>query len=161
MKSNPEEYDRKFLIRAVELAEEGITNGGGPFGAVVAYKGKIISEAYNMVVSSADPTAHAEVLAIRKACLARASHDLSGCILYSSCEPCPMCLGSIYWAGIKKVFFASDRKAAAVAGFGDDFIYDEILKAPGKRTISFNRIDDIDGNKVFENWERFENKKTY
>lgn len=161
MNSKTEEHDRNFLKRAIELAEEGIKRGGGPFGAVIACDGKIISESFNEVVTSADPTAHAEILAIRKACKARGSHDLAGCVLYSSCEPCPMCLGSVYWAGIKKVFFASDRKAASLAGFGDDFIYEEIFKDPGERTINFSRIAGIEGDKVFEMWKRLENKKTY
>ena len=159
MKSD--ETDRKFLIRAIEVAEEGISNGGGPFGAVIVKDGKIISESYNEVVNSTDPTAHAEILAIRNACRILESHDLTECTLYASCEPCPMCLGAIYWARINSVFYASDRKDAARAGFSDNFIYEELLAEPGIRKISFKTIPGITGDRVFNKWEKLENKKCY
>jgi guanine deaminase len=161
MKVRIKNTDRKFLERAVDIAEEGILKGGGPFGAVITSGGKIISEAYNEVVYSSDPTAHAEILAIRKACDLLKSHDLSGCDIYTSCEPCPMCLGAIYWSGISRVFYASARSDAADAGFGDELFYDELSKSPEKRKIAFNRIADIDGSLVFKLWENYEKKIGY
>jgi tRNA(Arg) A34 adenosine deaminase TadA len=153
--------NKDFLERAVKLAGKGIEEGAGPFGALVVRNGEIISESTNRVVQSHDPTAHAEVLAIREAAQKTATHDLQDCILYSSCEPCPMCLGAIYWSGIKKVYFAADRKDAAMAGFNDEFIYDEINLLPEKRNVSFKRIKGVDGQEVFKKWERFENKVQY
>jgi len=153
--------DRVFLNRAVDIAAEGIKKGGGPFGAVITREGKLISEAYNEVVYSSDPTAHAEILAIRKACDSLMSHDLSGCDLYASCEPCPMCLGAIYWSGISRVFYASERGDAADAGFGDELFYEELSKSPDKRKIAFCRIEDIDGSRVFKLWENYEKKIRY
>ena len=113
------ETDKLFLLRAIEIAGKGIDKGGGPFGAVISNDGIIIAEAYNSVVLNNDPTAHAEILAIRKASATLKSHNLGECTLYSSCEPCPMCLGAIYWAGIKKVVYACDRVDAESAGFSD------------------------------------------
>lgn len=153
--------DLEFLSRAVELAKVGIPKGGGPFGAVITLNGEIISEAYNEVVYTSDPTAHAEILAIRKACEATRSHELSECTLYSSCEPCPMCLGAIYWSGIKKVFYAASRNDAAAAGFGDDLFYQELNKKPEERFVSFTQIKEVDGREVFTLWEGFENKIPY
>jgi len=153
--------DKDLLMRAVEIAIAGIGKGGGPFGAVVTRGGEIVGEGCNEVVFKGDPTAHAEILAIRKACESIGSHDLSECTIYTSCEPCPMCLGAIYWSGIKKVFFASGRKDAAKAGFGDDLFYEEICKSPEKRKISFRKIDEVDGNEVFRIWDSFENKIPY
>ena len=153
--------DKAFLQRALELATESIKNGGGPFGAVITKQGKVISEANNRVVLSHDPTAHAEVLAIRKASEILKTHDLSGCIVYSSCEPCPMCLGAIYWAGIKKIIYASDRLEAAKAGFSDNFIYDEIMLDPSERSISFIHHPDAGGEIVFRKWNDFDEKIPY
>jgi guanine deaminase len=153
--------NKDFLARAVRLAEDGIKQGAGPFGAVVVRNGEIISEATNRVVYSNDPTAHAEILAIRQASKVLGTHSLGDCILYASCEPCPMCLGAIYWSGIKTVFFAADRKDAAAAGFNDKYIYDEIGLSPEERHIAFNRLPDIDGIEVFRIWNRFENKIPY
>jgi guanine deaminase len=155
------ENDRKFLLRAVEIALNGIKNEGGPFGAVITLNDKIISEAYNKVVISNDPTAHAEVLAIRQAASVLKTHNLDKCTLYTSCEPCPMCLGAIYWSGIKKVFYACDRNDAEKAGFNDSFIYEEISLDPGNRKISFIRIDDAGGREVFKSWDKLEDKIPY
>ncbi len=155
------ESDNKFLRRAVELARESISNGGGPFGAVITLNDKIISEAYNKVVLSNDPTAHAEVLAIRQAASVLKTHNLDKCTLYTSCEPCPMCLGAIYWAGIKKVFYACDRNDAEKAGFSDSFIYEEISLDPENRKISFIRIDDAGGREVFRSWDELTDKIPY
>lgn len=153
--------DKDFLIRAVKLAGEGIEKGGGPFGAVIVRNGEIISEAVNNVVSLKDPTAHAEIVAIRQASKVLETHDLGDCILYSSCEPCPMCLGAIYWSGIKVVFFAADRKDAALAGFSDKYIYDEISLPSERRHINFTCLSEVDGKGVFRIWNQFENKIPY
>lgn len=153
--------DRILLDKTIKIAKKGIKKGKGPFGALVAKDGKIISRANNKVVLSHDPTAHAEVLAIRKASALLKSHDLSDCVLYTSCEPCPMCLGAIYWAGIKKVVYASDRHDAEKAGFSDRLIYDEISVEPGKRKIEFVRISDAGGERVFEKWDSYEKKIPY
>ena len=155
------EDDRLFLLRANEIAGNGIDSGVGPFGAVVSKNGKIISEAFNRVVLTSDPTAHAEILAIREAASVIKSHDLSGCTLYSSCEPCPMCLGAIYWSGIKKVVYACDRKDAEEAGFSDKLIYEEIMLDPANRKITFLRLNDTVGKEVFRKWDQLENKIQY
>ncbi|OFY68172.1 MAG: tRNA-specific adenosine deaminase [Bacteroidetes bacterium RBG_13_43_22] len=153
--------DRSFLKRAVKIAGSGIKEGGGPFGAVITRDGKILAEANNRVVLSHDPTAHAEVLAIRKACEFLKTHDLSGCILYASCEPCPMCLGAIYWSGIRKVVYASDRSDAEASGFNDSLIYSEIKLDPADRRVSFIHMPDAGGEEAFRIWEQFESKIPY
>lgn len=153
--------DKTLLMRAIEIAGKGMDKGGGPFGAVVTRDGIIISEAYNRVVISNDPTAHAEILAIREAAKILKSHDLGSCTLYSSCEPCPMCLGAIYWSGIRKVVYASDRFEAEKAGFSDKMIYDEIILNPSDRKIIFQKITDTGGKEVFKKWDLMENKISY
>ncbi len=155
------ENDKSFLSRAIEIAGYGLENGGGPFGAVITKDGEIISEAFNRVVLDKDPTAHAEILAIRQAASLIGSHDLSSCIIYASCEPCPMCLAAIYWAGIRKVVYASDRHDAARQGFNDDFIYNEIMTDPDKRKITFLHLPHAGGREIFRRWEALENKNTY
>jgi guanine deaminase len=155
------ENDKEYLLRAVEIAGDGIKNGGGPFGAVVVKDCKILAEATNRVVESGDPTAHAEILAIRKAASLLKSHDLSDCIIYSSCEPCPMCLGAIYWAGIKKVVYSCSRTDAEEAGFSDRLIYDELILPPEKRKIAFLRMEETGGKEVFRKWDELENKIRY
>jgi guanine deaminase len=153
--------DRIFLSKAIEIASNGIKNGGGPFGAVIVKDGKIISEAYNRVVLNSDPTAHAEILAIRNASSYLKSHELNECTIYSSCEPCPMCLGAIYWSGIKKVVYACDRYDAELAGFSDKLIYNEIMLEPSKRMISFIRLTDSGGKEVFRQWDELDSKIAY
>lgn len=154
--------DDLFLIkRSIWLAKEGIGKGGGPFGAVIARDGVIISEAFNEVVISSDPSAHAEVLAIRRACQKLGTHNLTGLTLYASCEPCPMCLGAIYWAAISRVFYASDRHDASVAGFGDEKFYTEIGKLPEERKIPFIKIEVAGGKEVFAAWEMNDKKIRY
>jgi tRNA(Arg) A34 adenosine deaminase TadA len=155
------ENDKLFLLRAVKIAADGIKNGGGPFGAVITKDGKIISEANNNVVLTNDPTAHAEILAIRLAASVLKSHDLNKCTLYTSCEPCPMCLGAIYWAGIKKVVYACDRLEAEGAGFSDNFIYEEIMMDPSNRKVTFLQMNDTGGKEVFRKWDELENKIPY
>ena len=153
--------DKSLLLRAIEIAGNGLEKGGGPFGAVVSKDGKIISEACNEVVLTNDPTAHAEILAIRQAALVLKTYDLNKCTIYTSCEPCPMCLGAIYWAGIKKVVYACDRSDAKRAGFNDKMIYDEIALDPSDRKITFLRMTDTGGPEVFRKWEALNNKTLY
>jgi guanine deaminase len=154
-------YDKSFLQHAIRLACNGVKEGGGPFGAVITKDGKIIAEANNRVVLSHDPTAHAEVLAIRKASKVLKSHDLSACVMYASCEPCPMCFGAIYWSGIRKIVYASDRLDAAASGFNDSMIYNEIKLAPSERKTAFIHLPDAGGEEAFKRWEQFENKIPY
>ena len=155
------ESDKSFLLRAIEIAGKAIIKGGGPFGAVITMGDNIISESYNKVVLINDPTAHAELLAIREAASVLKSHDLGDCTLYTSCEPCPMCLGAIYWAGIKKVVYACDRIDAGKAGFNDNLIYEEIMLEPEKRKITFLRLDDTGCKEVFRKWDELEDKIPY
>ncbi|APS38464.1 MULTISPECIES: nucleoside deaminase [Salegentibacter] len=143
-----------FLKRAIQLAEEGMDKGqGGPFGAVIVKDGEIIAEANNKVTASNDPTAHAEVVAIRKACEKLQDFQLENCILYTSCEPCPMCLGAIYWARPKKVYYALTREDAAKIGFDDQFIYDEIALKMDDRKIPFENLMREEGLPIFQKWE--------
>lgn len=155
------ENDKKFLMMAIKIASESIDSGGGPFGAVIVKSGKLIAKGHNRVVQTTDPTAHAEILAIREAAKNLNSHDLKDCTLYTSCEPCPMCLGAIYWSGIKKVVYACDRNDAEEAGFSDKLIYEEIVLDPAGRKISFIRIEDTGGKEVFRKWDEMENKIPY
>ena len=150
---NPD--DLRFLEHAVSLARKNMQHSaGGPFGAVVVKDGKIVGEGWNQVTSSSDPTAHAEVQAIRNACRSLSSFQLDDCTLYSSCEPCPMCLGAIYWARPKRVVYAADRTQAAQAGFDDAFIYDEIPKAPSARKIPFEVAALESARELFAAWAK-------
>ncbi len=150
------------MSKAIDLAKKGVnSNAGGPFGAVVVKNGKIIAEGYNKVTSKNDPTAHAEVVAIRNACKKLNSFQLDDCIIYTSCEPCPMCLGAIYWARPKKVYYACTREDAANIDFDDEFIYTEILKEINGRKIPFINILREEASKVFKNWNEKEDKIKY
>ncbi len=153
--------DRTLLQHAIKIATEGIEKGCGPFGAVIARDGIIIAEAVNMVILSGDPTAHAEILAIRKASGILKTHDMSECTLYTSCEPCPMCLGAVYWAGIKKVVYGSSRSEAAASGFNDSLIYNELTLDPSERRIKFIRYANAGSKEVFRRWDEFEEKVPY
>ena len=145
--------DNSFLKQAIELAVIKSSDGRhGPFGAVIVKDDKIIAMGWNQVVASCDPTAHAEVMAIRQACEKLATHDLSGCTVYTSCEPCPMCLAAIYWARIDTVVFAASQQDAADAGFDDAFLYEEIGKTWEKRKITSMQDLDDEGRTVFEMW---------
>ena len=155
------ENDRNYILRAVDIALKGIPEGTGPFGAVITRNNTIISEAANKVVLTNDPTAHAEILAIRKASTILQSFDLSDCTLYTTCEPCPMCLGAIYWAGIKKVVYVMDRNDAANSGFSDKMIYEDIGLDPEKRKIQFIKMDDAGGKEIFRKWDEYLNKIPY
>lgn len=151
-----------FLERAIELSKEGmLQEKGGPFGCIIVKDGKIIAEGCNSVTSNNDPTAHAEVVAIRNACKEIGSYQLDGCILYTSCEPCPMCLGAIYWARPDKVFYANTRQDAASIGFDDEFIYKEIPLRDAERQIDFRQVHLDSAYKVFELWDQKGNKKLY
>src|SRR5690606_7471149 len=156
------EKDKQFIKRAIELSEKGMhNNAGGPFGAVVVKNGEIIAEGFNQVTSSNDPTAHAEVVAIRKACEVLGTFQLNDCIIYTSCEPCPMCLGAIYWARPKAVYYACTKEDAAEIGFDDHFIYDEIDKNIEDRNIKFINLARAEGLDVFKKWETKEGKTDY
>src|SRR5215475_7260932 len=131
----------QFMRRAIELAQSGAdSNVGGPFGCVVVKDGKIVAEGCNQVTSTNDPTAHAEVVAIRKACTALGAFQLDGCEIYTSCEPCPMCLGAIYWVRPAGFYYAYDRRQAAEAGFDDEHLYSQIALAPEHRSIPGHRL---------------------
>lgn len=128
---------RTLLEKAVELSHEGIRrNAGGPFGALVARDGEIVAEGWNCVTSIADPTAHAEIVAIRAACKSLGHHDLSGCVLYSSCEPCPMCLAASYWSRVDRIYYANTREDAARIGFDDQFFYEELARDSDDRSVA-------------------------
>lgn len=153
--------DREYLELAIDTAYRNIGGGGGPFGAVIAYNGRIVARAGNMVVPSHDPTAHAEIEAIRQASALLGTHDLGECVLYASCEPCPMCLGAIYWAGIRRVVYASDRHRAAAAGFDDEKIYNELALDNSERSIVMERGLRDQGDNVLRKWEEYPDKVRY
>jgi guanine deaminase len=157
-----EEIKKTFLRRAIALAADGVTrNQGGPFGAVIAQNGKVIAEGVNAVTSGLDPTAHAEIVAIRNACRSLNRFELADCELYASCEPCPMCLAAIYWARIKIVYFAGTRQDAARAGFDDEFLYDELKKNPADRRLPIIQMLSDEAGSVFESWIRKPDKIPY
>lgn len=152
----------RFMKRASELAFKAVREGaGGPFGAVVVKEGKIVGEGYNCVTSHNDPSAHAEIMAIRDACKTLNSFQLTGCDIYSSCEPCPMCLGAIYWARPERLFYSASRYDAAKAGFDDEFIYKELTLPEQTRRIPVIRVSDRESVEVFTYWKNRENKTAY
>ena len=156
------DFNLEFLIEAIRLSRENITDGlGGPFGAVIVKDGKIIGEGKNVVLESNDPTAHAEIQAIRNASKHLNNYDLQGCEIYTSCEPCPMCLAAIYWARIDYIYFANTKKDAAEIGFDDDFIYKELSLPENERKIKMVRYNLEDAKKVFLDWIKLENKILY
>jgi tRNA(Arg) A34 adenosine deaminase TadA len=141
-----------FLQRAIELAADSVRGGGGPFGAVVVRDGAVVGEGRNLVTTSNDPTAHAEIVALREACARLATFELSGCILYASCEPCPMCLGAAYWARVEAVVFAATRSDAAAVGFDDERIYRELSLPIESRTLPFRHVAHHSAAEPFEAW---------
>jgi guanine deaminase len=154
--------DRKFLLRAIELSRERMEAGlGGPFGAVIVRDGVIIAEGWNEVTSSCDPTAHAEVTAIRRACTAVGDFSLRGATLYSSCEPCPMCLAATYWARVDRLVYANTRTQAAAIGFDDEFLYGEMPKDPAERSLPTNHLPLSEAEHVFDLWSRKIDKIAY
>ncbi|TXF90839.1 nucleoside deaminase [Neolewinella aurantiaca] len=157
--TNRDEY---FMKRAIEMAEKGMSmNAGGPFGCVITKDNEIIAEGFNRVTSTNDPTAHAEVVAIREACKKLGSHQLEDCTIYASCEPCPMCFGAIYWARPKQVYFACTKEDAAKINFDDQFIYDELEKEIDDRQINFISLLRKDAIHVFDKWAEKVDKVKY
>ncbi len=154
--------EEKFMQEAIELSKKTLTeNCGGPFGCVVVKDGEIIGRGWNQVTSKNDPTAHAEILAIREACQKLNSFQLEGCEVYTSCYPCPMCLGAIYWARPSKVFYANTAEDAAQIYFDDAFIYQEVLKKSSERIIPFRQILSEEAKQVFTDWSNKEDKIQY
>ena len=149
------------MSRAIELSIESVNNGTGPFGAVIVKNEKIIAEGSNKVTSTNDPTAHGEIVAIREACKQLNNFSLSGCELYSSCEPCPLCLSAIYWARINKIYYANTREDARKIDFDDSFIYSEIKKNIDERKITMTQMMRDDALKVFELWDKKTDKVKY
>ena len=154
--------DEKFIREAIQLARQGMENNdGGPFGALVVKDGKVIARGNNKVTSSNDPTAHAEVVAIREACRVLEDYQLEECVLYTSCEPCPMCLGAIYWARPQRIVYACSREDAANVDFDDDFIYKEIPLPINQRSIPMQQLLQEEGVDVFNAWRLKEDKQMY
>jgi guanine deaminase len=154
--------ERALMRRAVELSAQRMReNAGGPFGAIIVKDGEVIAEGWNKVTSTNDPTAHAEVSAIRAACERLGTFSLAGCDIYTSCEPCPMCLSAIYWARLDRIYFANSREDAAVIGFDDDFLYREVPKPIEARSIATVKLDLPEAKAVFEEWVRKPDKVQY
>jgi guanine deaminase len=146
------EFNSQFLERAIALAIQNVREGGGPFGTVIVKEGAVIAEGVNRVTASADPTAHAEIVAIRDACKKLGDFQLTGCVLYSSCEPCPMCLGAIYWARAERVYYGASAADAAAAEFDDAFIFREFAKPPRQRRIPMEQFLRDEALAAFEAW---------
>lgn len=155
------EQDREFMREAIQLANESVKNGGGPFGAVVVKDGKVVAGSSNSVTIDNDPTAHAEVNTIRKACSKLGTFDLSGCTIYTSCEPCPMCLGAIYWSRIGRIFYGNNRKDARAIDFADDFIYEELDKPMDERTVPIIPLLRDEAMETFRMWSEKTDKTAY
>ena len=150
-----------FMKRAIELSIQNINNNGGPFGCVIVKQNKIIAEGTNRVTYNNDPTAHAEIIAIRNACEKLNTFNLEGCELYTSCEPCPMCLSAIYWSHIDKIYFGNSRSDASKIGFDDEFIYNELNKELSSRKIIMTQINQNEAIKAFLDWEKKLDKVKY
>ena len=155
-------HENKFMQEAINLAKNNVINhNGGPFGAVIVKNGKIIGKGANMVSSNNDPTAHAEIIAIRNACKKLNSFHLEECEIYTSCEPCPMCLAAIYWANIKKIYFAATKSDAKKAGFDDSFIYNQFKISIKKRKIPSENLSRKNSLEIFQLWMDEDNKILY
>ena len=151
-----------FLQRSIDIALEGVrTDRGGPFGAVIVRSGEVIAQGCNQVTSAFDPTAHAEIVAIRAACAQLQTFELGGCELYASCEPCPMCLAAIYWARIERVYYGCDRNDAARAGFDDDFLYRELNLPPSQRKLALTSMMRDQALATFDAWRAKPDRKSY
>jgi guanine deaminase len=155
------EYNKKFMRKAIALSIENIQKGGGPFGAVIVKDGKVIATGVNRVTKNTDPTAHAEVTAIRKASKKLGTFDLAGCDIYTSCEPCPMCLGAVYWAHLDKMYYGNTKADAKNIGFDDSFIYDEIELKPEQRRLITTQLLSDEAIEAFKAWANTENKVEY
>ena len=149
------------MLRAIELSMISLKEDGGPFGCVIVKNNEIISEGFNEVTNKNDPTAHAEIVAIRSACNKLNTFNLKGTQMFTSCEPCPMCLSAIYWSHIDKIYYGNNRKDAAKIGFDDSYIYDELLLDLNKRKIPLEQINEKEAIKAFEEWEAKTDKTTY
>lgn len=157
-----DETDRHFMREAIRLSRQGMAGGaGGPFGAVVVKDGRVIGEGWNQVTSTNDPTAHAEVMAIRRACQAVGGFELRGATLYTSCEPCPMCLAAAYWARIGRMVYGNDRADAAAIGFDDQWLYDEVPKPIEARALPTERLLGAEALEVFREWDAKADKVRY
>ena len=155
------ELDKQFMREAIRLANESVNRGGGPFGAVIVKDGKVIAGSSNSVTIDNDPTAHAEVNTIREACRRLGTFDLSGCTIYTSCEPCPMCLGAISWARISRIFYGNNRKDARDIQFADDFIYEELERPLGNRTVPIIPLLRDEALVTFRLWSEKTDKTEY
>lgn len=155
------DYDARYISMAARLSYDNIAKGGGPFGAVIVRNGEVLSTGVNTVTIDNDPTAHAEVNAIRNACSRIGDFKLTGCTVYSSCEPCPMCLSALYWAGVKKIYFGNTKEDAAAIDFSDKFIYDEIESEPADRHIPGIKVDNTETIRAFEKWASDPHKTEY
>lgn len=151
-----------YMQKAIEMAIANVHAGrGGPFASLIVRKGEIIGTGTNRVTSTHDPTAHAEIVAIREACEDLGHYHLTGCDLYTTCEPCPMCLGAVYWARIDRVFYAASREDAAAAGFDDAFIYDELAREPGERRVPMIQVMPAESLRAFQVWREQEDRLLY
>lgn len=150
-----------FMRRAIALSRANVAAGGGPFGAVIVRAGEVVGEGANRVTASNDPTAHAEVVAIRDACEHLGTFSLAGCEIYSSCEPCPMCLSAIYWARLEGIWYANTKLDAAAIDFDDHFIYDEIAKSPRHRAIPMREVLREEALEAFRDWSASSNRTPY
>ena len=155
------EQDKAFMREAIRLADESVKNGGGPFGAVIVRDGEIVAGSANSVTLDNDPTAHAEVNTIRQACRKLSTFDLSDCVIYTSCEPCPMCLGAIYWSRLGRVYYANTKKDAAAINFADDFIYKELEQREEHRSVPFIPMLRNEALKTFRAWKTKQDKVEY
>ena len=153
--------NNKFMKRAIELSVQNVNKGGGPFGSVIVKDNQIIAEGSNKVTPTNDPTAHGEIVAIREACKKINDFSLKGCELYSTCEPCPMCLSAIYWARIEKIYYANTREDARKIDFDDSLIYSEFQKDIGKRKIPMIQMMRNEALKAFELWDKKTDKVKY
>ena len=153
--------NKEFMRKAIRLSIENVKNGGGPFGAVIVKDGRIIATGTNRVTANNDPTAHAEVSAIREACLKLDTFDLSGCEIYTSCEPCPMCLGAIYWAHLDRIYYGNNKADAAAIGFDDSFIYDELALPRENRKKAMEELLPEEAIAAFRPWRDTEDKTEY
>ena len=152
---------KNFMLRAIELSMISLKEDGGPFGCVIVKNNEIISEGFNEVTNKNDPTAHAEIVAIRNACKKLNTFNLKGTQMFTSCEPCPMCLSAIYWSHIDKIYYGNNRKDAAKIGFDDSYIYDELSLDLNKRKIPLEQINEREAIKAFEEWEVKTDKTVY
>lgn len=151
----------ELMRKAIALSERNVNEGGGPFGAVIARDGEIVATGVNRVTAEHDPTAHAEVSAIREAARRLGTFDLSGCEIYTSCEPCPMCLGAIYWARLDRMFYGNTKTDAAAIGFDDAFIYNELSLEPASRSLRSEQMMHEDALKAFQAWAEKPDKTGY